>query len=221
MGRFGLAAVAACAVLAASQASAAVTVVGDITFDPGAGGPSPGGLFGADYVEDDAYVFLRYSGPHDIASIDAGALNVEAGGEPVLFFVYPGIVVTGTSPYTFDFSHAHVASVSVLSFDLDASAPIYVGRNNSGLFPIPIAEVTPDPSPGFQTIDFTAYSDQRSYPLYFWSPSGQPFSLDNIQYAGSTPEPTTWALMLSGFFGLGEAIRRRRYCGTFPLAPIQ
>ncbi|MGZ6016329.1 MAG: PEPxxWA-CTERM sorting domain-containing protein, partial [Phenylobacterium sp.] len=28
--------------------------------------------------------------------------------------------------------------------------------------------------------------------------------------AGGVPEPATWAMMLTGFFGLGSMLRRRR-----------
>lgn len=34
--------------------------------------------------------------------------------------------------------------------------------------------------------------------------------LDNFAVTASIPEPTTWAMMLLGFFGLGAVIRRRR-----------
>lgn len=39
------------------------------------------------------------------------------------------------------------------------------------------------------------------------------FSVDNVAGAiggGAVPEPTTWAMMLLGFFGIGSAIRARR-----------
>jgi PEP-CTERM motif len=37
-------------------------------------------------------------------------------------------------------------------------------------------------------------------------------TLDNVAIAqtAGVPEPTTWALMLSGFFGAGAFLRRRR-----------
>jgi hypothetical protein len=32
----------------------------------------------------------------------------------------------------------------------------------------------------------------------------------NLQSTGGVPEPASWAMMILGFFGLGEALRRRR-----------
>jgi hypothetical protein len=34
--------------------------------------------------------------------------------------------------------------------------------------------------------------------------------LDNVSVIGSVPEPATWAMMLTGFLGLGVMLRRRR-----------
>lgn len=43
---------------------------------------------------------------------------------------------------------------------------------------------------------------------------GESFTLNNLQIAsattGAVPEPTTWAMMLIGFGGMGVALRRRR-----------
>ena len=42
--------------------------------------------------------------------------------------------------------------------------------------------------------------------------SGNSFEFDNISYGnvGPVPEPSTWAMMLLGFAGIGFAYRRRR-----------
>jgi hypothetical protein len=42
--------------------------------------------------------------------------------------------------------------------------------------------------------------------------SGNSFEFDNISYGvGAVPEPSTWAMMLLGFAGIGFAYRRHRY----------
>jgi hypothetical protein len=38
--------------------------------------------------------------------------------------------------------------------------------------------------------------------------------VDNFQVGGAVPEPSTWAMLLLGFFGIGGALRRRRSVTT-------
>lgn len=42
--------------------------------------------------------------------------------------------------------------------------------------------------------------------------------LDNVSVTGGVPEPTTWAMMLVGFGGLGVALRRRRAGAVLAIA---
>jgi len=53
------------------------------------------------------------------------------------------------------------------------------------------------------TLSFQGFSD---------SFSGQPWNLDDVSLtaAGGVPEPAAWALMLTGFFGMGGMLRRSR-----------
>ena len=43
---------------------------------------------------------------------------------------------------------------------------------------------------------------------------GQAWNLDDVSVGGGVPEPGAWALMLSGFFGIGWALRRRPLTAT-------
>jgi hypothetical protein len=51
------------------------------------------------------------------------------------------------------------------------------------------------------------FGGQKVYDVLFTS-SGNSFEFDNI--AASVPEPSTWAMMLVGFGGLGAAMRSSR-----------
>lgn len=64
-----------------------------------------------------------------------------------------------------------------------------------------------------QSLDFVATG--ASTTITFASGSGGANccfgpAIDNVSIANAVPEPATWALMLTGFFGLGTALRRQR-----------
>lgn len=56
---------------------------------------------------------------------------------------------------------------------------------------------------GFTNLNSLSFAGSSSFPE---------FALDNIVLSSSSavPEPSTWAMMLLGFFGLGAALRSRR-----------
>jgi hypothetical protein len=45
------------------------------------------------------------------------------------------------------------------------------------------------------------------------SSSANSFEIDNLA-VGGVPEPATWAMMITGFAGMGAMIRRRRSIGA-------
>jgi choice-of-anchor C domain-containing protein len=65
-----------------------------------------------------------------------------------------------------------------------------------------------------QTFDFVATASSAN--LTFSATQFDAFgpALDNVSISGPIPEPTTWALMILGFGGVGAMIRRRRTAGV-------
>lgn len=67
---------------------------------------------------------------------------------------------------------------------------------------------------GWQPYSFTFLASGSSTVLSFAASNQPPGffgpALDNVSVAAAVPEPATWAMMLTGFFGLGVIARRRR-----------
>lgn len=62
------------------------------------------------------------------------------------------------------------------------------------------------------TVDFVAQSDSTLLSFAGIIPGSDNIGLDNVSIeAMGVPEPSTWAMLLAGFAGVGVAVRRRRY----------
>ena len=46
--------------------------------------------------------------------------------------------------------------------------------------------------------------------VYDLTPAGNQLFLNAVRFMGAIPEPSTWLMMLAGFFGLGLAVRAHR-----------
>jgi hypothetical protein len=61
----------------------------------------------------------------------------------------------------------------------------------------------------FHTFTFTGFDNLASFQIN-GLPSGNEFAVDNIVVASPVPEPSTWAMMLLGFVGVGSMAYRRK-----------
>jgi choice-of-anchor C domain-containing protein len=109
----------------------------------------------------------------------------------------------------------------LVSFDLagnpDGPPPIKnvdvtINGSTSG-FAFPVGSNT-RASMGWQPYSFTFFASGTSTVLSFAASNQAPgffgAALDNVSVSSAVPEPATWAMMLTGFFGLGLLARRRR-----------
>ena len=56
-----------------------------------------------------------------------------------------------------------------------------------------------------------SFGGARAYDILFYSNrNAKSFALEFDRFAGTVPEPTTWSMMLIGFFGFGSVLRRAR-----------
>ena len=75
--------------------------------------------------------------------------------------------------------------------------------------------LTDDPGMPYTHYSFTVLAQGPSTDVNFTirqDPSY--YLLDNVSVQGGVPEPMSWALMITGFFGAGAALRRRRTVAT-------
>jgi hypothetical protein len=178
------AAVAAVALIWASQANATVTFM-DITFEPDNGqvvGPPDGLLFGwseAGWLMTDQ---TPYAPQNNTPDVTGGVLHVHAGD-----------VLT--------FSRNDTGRYSLVSLDYKGTAPLF--RWVAGPTGTQLA-----PSSDTLQSDLIIPPLVRTFQLY----STEDFELDNVRFAdngGALPEPGTWALSIIGFGLAGSALRRK------------
>lgn len=56
-----------------------------------------------------------------------------------------------------------------------------------------------------------SFGGQRAYDIEFYSNiNPRTFALEYDRFSGTVPEPTTWVMMIIGFFGFGSVLRRAR-----------
>lgn len=78
-----------------------------------------------------------------------------------------------------------------------------------------VVSLTDDPGMPYTHYSFTVLAQGPSTDVNFTirqDPSY--YLLDNVSVQGGVPEPMSWALMITGFFGAGAALRRRRTVAT-------
>jgi len=65
---------------------------------------------------------------------------------------------------------------------------------------------------------FGAWSTNEAIKSVTISTTGGFFQVDQIEFSAAVPEPSTWAMMILGFFGVGFMAYRRKSQGHFRLA---
>jgi hypothetical protein len=138
-----------------------------------------------------------------LAPTNVFAVNEHNSGDLRLAFSVPVNMVS------FDFS-GFFAPASLHAFAYDASN-VLIGTYNYAL--------------GKVTAKIDTGSDDIRYLLLDARPASGPepfenFYIDNLSFGVSAvPEPSTWAMMMLGFFGVGAmAYRKKKYASSFRLA---
>lgn len=204
--------VAACAaplLFAAASASAAV----QFSFDPGASSPGVGyalintfddasGIVGANFQIKTPPADGDGAPPANSNPSGTSYLSVLGGGSATISFA----AVSG-----FQFDWGSIDSYNTLTIFSTGGNPIIVPGGNF-INPANGNQV----SPGTNGL-FTVTGDAGELFTGFTLTSGQnSFEIDNLAVA--VPEPTTWALMILGFGGVGLMVRSRRRSGSTAFA---
>ncbi len=128
-----------------------------------------------------------------------------------------GLTVGSIYTLTFDWASGQIASRTGATTE---GLNVQVGSLNLNLTPrnTPSGGSTPWAS---VTANFTATGANQTLSfLANGTPSGLPpvALLDNVSVRGAVPEPSTWAMMLMGFGGVGFSMRKRRRSVAIPAA---
>ena len=112
----------------------------------------------------------------------------------------------GGNTATFEFDLDQYASSSVLNL---GSGPLYLDITGTTTSPVGLTDLTPGQHP-----DYLTFTDPLSvdFTLTLRDTPFSPVPADGGPGPGlpGVPEPMTWALMLTGFGGVGLMLRRRR-----------
>lgn len=202
-----LAAAVAGALLSASAANAAIVITGIAGFQPGASAPYAGhtviydfnsGSLAANGVTSSVNAMI-----HAASSDSNGALPGAGDGSQFL-----SVLGNGTATVTF------AELMSEISFDwgsLDEYNTLTInGTDGSAIYvPTPANGDTTSPATNGRFYAYTT-GGTKIQSLTFASKVNS-MEVDNISgIISAIPEPTTWAMMLVGFFGLGSALRSSR-----------
>ena len=201
---------ATAALLGATGANAAALVPATFTYQPGVGGlqggetlfasfspGSDGGVSGSGYV--------IQTGSNGIGADPA----VGGQGDPYL-------TVPGGATANFSFAGG-IGSLGLdygSADDYNTFTVTYANGDYSTLTGTQV--LLSPPANGDQTaartngrLTFAALGGNAITGLTLQS-SGNSLEVDNLGVRGAVPEPATWAMMLTGFFGAGSLLRRRQ-----------
>ncbi|WP_394764205.1 PEPxxWA-CTERM sorting domain-containing protein [Phenylobacterium sp.] len=115
---------------------------------------------------------------------------------------------------TDSFGTVVVAADGIYTFDLssDDGSQVFIDGNSFISRPGPHG---PDSTSGTIFLSAGVHAFEVQFFECCGGPSGLDFDLANgVVIGGGVPEPASWALMLTGFFGLGGALRHARKAKT-------
>lgn len=143
--------------------------------------------------------FNNFSGLSLAAKQSAGPLDSSD-----FFFSGEGFTVTFPSPVTAVgiFSNTNLPTAVTLDTSSGSAATTFVVYDTG-------------------TFGFLGFGSSTPFSSATFSESGSSFNIPEIEYGaftGTVPEPSTWALMLLGFAGLGYAYYRRQAKTQFGMA---
>jgi hypothetical protein len=184
--------------MTSTAASAAVNLVQNPNFDadspPSNTAPADwtytAAASGADIFVGPTPTFGAFSAPN---SANFGAVDSSDDELSQALATTPGIT------YTISFELAHNSTNNLNDFSAWFGGSQLLSLNNASMF-------------GYTLETFTATATSSSTTLAFFGRENPAwYSLDNVSVtAGGVPEPSTWAMMLLGFGGLGAMLRSRR-----------
>jgi hypothetical protein len=140
---------------------------------------------------------------HTLGNADGEMMIVNGDATDSTRVWYQSIGLVSGQSYLFDFFMRSTYDTSPAVLSLSVAGTEVAGPFNAGLI-----------SDGWlhYTGNFTAGAT-GSAEVAIWNKNtdftGNDFALDDISLA-AVPEPATWAMMLTGFFGMGSMLRRRR-----------
>ena len=212
-----IAALAATAALAAAGSAAASTnLITNGDFEAGndgsfysAYGFSPGNLWPEgkyDIVTNpkaDHSLFTAF-GDHTTGTGNMMGIN-GTGDAHAVIWGQSGISLLANTNYTFSFwlASEYPDSPAVLRLNIngvDQGAGPFTGSTTTGVWQQYVVAFN---SGATTTGNFALWNENRD--AY-----GNDFALDDISLKAAVPEPATWAMLLTGFFGMGSLLRRSR-----------
>lgn len=224
MRRVWLAAAAACVLATAASGAEAAIVVATYSGTVDAGASDPGGIFGPT-LSGSAFT-VTYNYDTALGGLDnaAGLLSrsggtSQVGGPDPAFDTSPvidaSITINGVTEH---FGGQFLGSAG-LFFPLNRITHSAVDANAAGDGPgagVDTLFFSPIPIPGSLDASFSSagsgFGDFRLYDVATdteLARANLTVTSLSIVGPGGVPEPSTWAIMLTGFFGLGAALRRR------------
>jgi hypothetical protein len=123
--------------------------------------------------------------------------------------------ISGTSLLQIDFTTARAAGVGGFQFQLNSSTGgegwLVFGSNSKTVLGVQVAAGTDE---NLNTL--TGVNGSFNFYTFEYDPSTLTAGNTNVllhEVAGAIPEPTTWAMMIIGFFGVGFMAYRRQNKG--------